>query len=74
MHSAAIMKYGFRIRTRSGLIVENLLIHGKDEADAERKLLQMYQHCKILERSVNKPLTKAANKTTGTRTELAAAK
>jgi hypothetical protein len=43
------MKYGFRIRTRSGMVVENLTIHGKDEADAERKLRQMYLHCQILE-------------------------
>ena len=43
------LKYGFRIRTRHGLLVENLSIHGRDEADAERKLRQMYQHCQILE-------------------------
>ena len=55
VHSVTITRYGFRIRTRSGLIVDNLLIHGKDEADAERKLRQMYQHCKILERSIHRP-------------------
>jgi hypothetical protein len=49
------MKYGFRIRTRGGLIVDNLLIYGRDESDAERKLRQMYQHCKILECTVRKP-------------------
>jgi len=53
--SSTIIKYGFRIRTRSGLIVDNLLIHGRDEIDAERKLRQMYQHCKILECTVHKP-------------------
>ena len=58
MHSATITKYGFRIRTRSGLVVDNLLIHGRDEADAERKLMQMYQHCKILARSVHTPVEK----------------
>ena len=42
------IKYGFRIRTRHGLVVENLVIHGRDEADAERKLSQMYQHCQVL--------------------------
>jgi len=65
MASSAIVKYGFRIRTRSGLIVDNLLIHGKDEIDAERKLRQMYQHCKILQCVVHKP---------GKSTELAAAR
>jgi hypothetical protein len=48
-------KFGFRIRTRQGLIVDHLMIHGRDEADAERKLRQMYQHCEILERSVMQP-------------------
>lgn len=43
------LKYSFRIRTRHGLVVENLAIHGRDEADAVRKLRQMYTHCEILE-------------------------
>ena len=55
MASSTIIKYGFRIRTRSGLIVENLLIHGRDEVDAERKLRQMYQHCRILQCTVHQP-------------------
>jgi len=33
------------------------MIHGRDEADAERKLRQMYLHCEILERSVMQPAT-----------------
>jgi len=49
------LKFGFRIRTRHGLVVEHLMIHGRDEADAERKLRQIYQHCEILERSVMQP-------------------
>lgn len=55
MSASAIVKYGFRIRTRSGLIVDKLLIHGADESDAVRKLRQMYQHCKILECTLHKP-------------------
>jgi hypothetical protein len=57
--SSVIIKYGFRIRTRSGLIVDNLLIHGRDEVDAERKLRQMYQHCKILECTIHRPAENA---------------
>jgi len=53
--SSAIIKYGFSIRTRTGLIVNNLLIHGRDEVDAERKLRQMYQHCRILQCTVHQP-------------------
>ena len=53
--SSAIIKFGFRIRTRTGLMVDKVLIHARDEADAERKLRQMYQHCSILECTVHKP-------------------
>ena len=45
-------KFGFVIKTRNGLTVDNLVIHGKDQADAERKLGQMYLHFEILERRV----------------------
>jgi len=48
-------KFGFRIRTRQGLVVQHIMIHGRDEADAERKLRQIYLHCEILERSVMQP-------------------
>ena len=65
MASSAIVKFGFRIRTRTGLVVNNLLIHGRDELDAERKLRQMYQYCKILECTVHRP---------GKRAELEAAR
>ena len=49
LSSATTTRYGFRIRTKHGLLVDNLVIHGRDEADAERKLRQMYTHCQILE-------------------------
>jgi hypothetical protein len=47
--STSTVKYGFRIRTRTGMVIDNLTIHGRDEADAERKLRQMYLHCHVLE-------------------------
>jgi hypothetical protein len=50
MHAPSnTIKYGFRIRTRHGLVVEHLVIQGRDEADAERKLRQMYLHCQVME-------------------------
>lgn len=49
MHAPVNTKYGFRIRTKSGAIVDNLLIFGRDEGEAERKLRQMYLGCEILE-------------------------
>lgn len=42
-------KFGFRIRTRGGSIVENLVIQGRDRDEAERKLRQVYHHCVVLE-------------------------
>ncbi|MEW6164816.1 MAG: hypothetical protein AB1642_07115 [Pseudomonadota bacterium] len=42
-------KFGFRIRTRVGVVVDNLLIHGRDADEAQRKLRQMYRDCEVLE-------------------------
>jgi hypothetical protein len=53
MMASPMSKFGFRIRTRHGLVVENLLIQGRDESDAERKLRQMYIHCEILDRKIH---------------------
>jgi hypothetical protein len=44
-----LQKFSFRIQTRGGLTVENLLIQAADQVEAERRLRQMYMHCKILE-------------------------
>lgn len=49
MQTTPMGRYGFRIRTRSGAVVDNLLIHGQTESDAERKLRQMYVGCEIIE-------------------------
>jgi len=42
-------RYGFRIRTRSGGMVENLQVHARDRAEAESKINQIYRNCEILE-------------------------
>ncbi len=49
MHSTYVTKYVFRIRTRLGVVVENLMIHGRDEIDAQKKLRQMYRDCEIVD-------------------------
>ena len=49
MQAPLTTKYGFRIRTRVGLILDKLLIPGRDAEDAERKLRQIYRDCEILE-------------------------
>jgi len=42
-------KYGFKIRTRGGSVVENLQVQARDRAEAEGKISQIYRHCEILE-------------------------
>ena len=44
-----MIKFALRIRTRSGLPVDNLVIHARDRNEAERRITQMYLHCEILE-------------------------
>lgn len=44
-----VVKFGFRIRTRSGCLVDHLAIHAGDVDAASRKLRQMYPHCEIIE-------------------------
>ena len=44
-----MMKFGLKIRTRSGLPVDNLVVQARDQAEAERKITQMYMHCEIIE-------------------------
>ena len=42
-------KYGFKIRTRGGMLVENLQVHARDRDEAERKINQVYHQCEIVE-------------------------
>ena len=44
-----MIKYGFKIRTRGGTVVDNLTIAARDRGEAERKLTQIYHHCEILD-------------------------
>lgn len=44
-----MVKFGFKIKTRGGMIVENLAIAARDRAEAERKVNQIYHHCEILD-------------------------
>lgn len=41
-------KYIFQIRSRNGILVDNLQIHAQSLEDARRKLQKMYTHCVIL--------------------------
>lgn len=42
-------RYQFRIRNRQGLVLDRLLIQGRDRGHAEAKIRQMYVDCEILE-------------------------
>ena len=44
-----MIKFGFKIKTRSGTVVDNLLFAARDRADAERKVTQIYHQCEILD-------------------------
>jgi len=37
-----VIKFGLKIKTRGGMIVDSLLIAARDRADVERKVHQMY--------------------------------
>lgn len=43
-----MVKFDFSIQTRSGQKIESIVIMGKDQEDAERKLRQMYRYCQVL--------------------------
>jgi hypothetical protein len=51
-------KFGFRIRTRGGMVVENLMVQARDQAEAENRIRQIYRHCEILECSTLAPETR----------------
>lgn len=44
-----MIKYGFKIRTRGGSVVENLQVQARDRAEAEEKIRQIYHQCEVLE-------------------------
>ncbi len=48
MRQVAFTKYAFRIKTRLGLVVDNLTIHGRNEQEAQKKLRQVYPRCEII--------------------------
>jgi hypothetical protein len=43
-----MQKFCFSIRTRDGLPIARLMISGRDQDEAERKLKQMYRLCEIV--------------------------
>lgn len=48
-------RFGFSIRTRGGVLIENLAIPGASAEEAERKLRQIYIGCSVIARFVPEP-------------------
>jgi len=44
-----MIRFGFGIKTHSGQRVDNIMIMAPSQADAERRLMQMYVQCEIIE-------------------------
>lgn len=44
-----MIKFGFKIRTHGGMVVDNLLITARDRVEAERKVGQIYHRCEIID-------------------------
>ena len=58
-----MFKFEFSVLTRDGQKVDRILIAGKDQADAERKLRQMYHHCRVIFCEVRQDLQKHPSQT-----------
>jgi hypothetical protein len=43
-----MFKFEFSVQTRGGQKIDSILIAGRDQDDAERKLRQMYRDCDVL--------------------------
>lgn len=50
-----MLKFDFSIQTRSGQKIESIVIAGRDQADAECKLFQMYRNCTVMHCTVKQP-------------------
>ena len=44
-----MVKFGFKIKTRGGMVVDNLMVSARDRTEAEQKITQIYHHCEILD-------------------------
>ncbi len=44
-----MVKFGFRIKTHGGMIVENLVVTARHRTEAEARISQIYHHCAFLD-------------------------
>lgn len=50
-----MLKFDFSVRTRDGRKVDSVLIAGRDQPEAERKLRQMYYNCTVTRCEMRQP-------------------
>jgi hypothetical protein len=56
-----VIKFGFKIKTRGGMVVDNLQIAARDRAEAECKVGQIYHRCEIIDcQEVRQPVKEEA--------------
>jgi hypothetical protein len=53
-----MIKFGFKIKTRGGMVVDSLMVGARDRAEPERKIAQIYHHCVILDCKELQPAVK----------------
>lgn len=53
-----MLKVDFSVLTRDGQKVDSIIIAGNDQQDAERKLRQMYHHCRVISCEIKQSETK----------------
>jgi hypothetical protein len=50
-----MIKFGFKVKTRNGVVLDNLQVAARDREDAERKIRQIYHNCEIMESAELRP-------------------
>ena len=44
-----MIKFGLKIKTRGGMLVDNLQVSARDRPEAEQKISQIYHRCEVIE-------------------------
>jgi|OpeIllAssembly_1097287.scaffolds.fasta_scaffold494118_2 hypothetical protein len=50
-----MIKFGFKVKTRNGVVLDNLQVAARDRDEAERKIRQIYHSCEIIESAELRP-------------------
>jgi hypothetical protein len=50
-----MIKFGFKVKTRNGVVLDNLQVAARDRDEAERKIRQIYHNCEIIESAELRP-------------------